>query len=181
VLKLNIQQAIYENKITDFDQIKKFVGKGITAEDASSLFSLLNSTSKSEQKDSDRRLYRLAKLKQTSEGMFIFDEQSAEYKKYKALEARRAQIELDAVNDGKPITKARATEILEKEELNKAKTDEAKAARKQLDDFWSKQKWIGNTTITRSNLGVLKEKAQKEKKTNEYNQIEKLLNQAEGQ
>lgn len=178
VLKLNIQQSIYENKITDFDQIKKYVGKGITAEDASSLYSLLNSTSKNEQKDSDRRLYRLAKLKQTSEGMFILDEQSAEYKKYKALEARRAQIESDAVNDGKPITKSRATEILEQEELSKAKTDEAKSARNQLTTVYEKKSWI-NGPITRQSMPTLKHKAGNDiNKQRDLKRIEELLTQA---
>lgn len=178
VLKLNIQQSIYENKITDFDQIKKYVGKGITAEDASSFYSLLNSTNKNEQKDSDRRLYRLAKLKQTSEGMFILDEQSAEYKKYKALEARRAQIESDAVNDGKPITKSRATEILEQEELSKAKTDEAKSARNQLTTVYEKKPWI-NGPITRQSMPTLKHKAGNDiNKQRDLKRIEELLTQA---
>jgi len=177
----NLRQMIYDNKITDPSQIWALTKKGLSTSNAISALDLFYRTDKQDQKDLDIGISKLAGIAVIPGINITLDQDGQKFQRRQELVAQAKEIEARLIREGKMPTPRAVLAELEDGIAKQRNSEGAKAARKQLNDFWSKQKWIGNTTITRGNLGALKAKAEKEKKMNEYNQIEKLLNQAEGQ
>lgn len=177
----NLRQMIYDNKITDPSQIWALTKQGLSTSNAISALDLFYRTDKQDQKDLDIGISKLAGIAVIPGIQITLDQDGQKFQRRQELMAQAKDIEARLIREGKMPTPRVVLAELEDAIAKRRNSEGAKTARKTLDDFWSKQKWIGNTTITRSNLGALKEKAKKENKMREYDQIEKLLNQAEGQ
>lgn len=176
----NLRQMIYDNKITDPSQIWALTKQGLSTSNAISALDLFYRTDKQDQNELDRGISQRAGIPVVPGSVVVLDPKGAEFKRRQDLSAMAKDIEARLIREGKVPTPRMILSEIDDGIAKQRNSEGAKAARKALDDTWSKRPWI-NGPITRGNLGALKEKAKKENKMNEYNQIEKLLNQAEGQ
>lgn len=176
----NLRQMIYDNKITDPSQIWALTKQGLSTSNAISALDLFYRTDKQDQNELDRGISQRAGIPVVPGSVVVLDPKGAEFKRRQELSAQAKDIEARLIREGKVPTPRMILSEIDDGIAKQRNSEGAKAARKALDETWSKRPWI-NGPITRGNLGALKEKAKKENKMNEYNQIEKLLNQAEGQ
>lgn len=181
MVEFNVLNQIYDGRITRPEQIWANVGRGLNAKQAVAALKLLNREDRQDQGELDRGISKLAGIPVVPGSVVVLDPKGQEFQRRQELVAQAKEIEARFAREGKvpPTPRQILTEL--ETGLEKRRTSEgAKAARKQLDDVWSKQKWI-NGPITRQNLPALKEKAKGDRtKENNVIQIERLLNQAEG-
>lgn len=181
MVEFNVLQGIYDGRITKPEQIWSHVGKGLTPAKAVDALKLLNREDRKDQSELDRGISKLAGIPVVPGSVVVLDPKGQEFQRRQELLAQAKDIEARLIREGKaaPTPRQILTEL--ETGLEKRRTSEAaKSARKQLNEVWSKQKWI-NGPITRQNLPALKEKAKGDRtKENGVIQIERLLNQAEG-
>lgn len=179
-VEFNVRAMIFEGKITKADQIWAYTKKGLSIKQAVSALSLLYREDKQDQSKLERGIAERSDIPTGPGGSSMLDPKGAEFERSQRLKAKAEEIKERNKREGKPPpTPEQILKEIDKDIATQRETEKAKAARKQLDDIWSKQPWI-NGPINRGNLPALKEKAKKENKMREYEQIEKLVNQAEG-
>lgn len=175
----NLRQMIYDNKITDPSQIWALTKQGLSTSNAISALDLFYRTDKQDQKDLDIGISKLAGINVVPGSVVVLDPKGQEFQRRQELVAQSKEIEARYAREGKaaPTPRQILTELetgLEK----RRNTEAAKSARKQLDEVWSKQKWI-NGPISRKNLSQLEHLAKgDQKKERDLAQIKKLLDQA---
>lgn len=181
MVEFNVLQGIHEGRITSPDQIWSYTRQGLGAKQAVSALRLLYREDKQDQNEIDRGISKLAGIPVVPGSVVVLDPKGTEFQRRKELEAQAKEIEARLIREGKVPTPRMVLSELEDGIAKRRNSEGAKAAKKQLDEVWSKQPWI-NGPITRGNLPALKEKAKGDRtKENAVIQIEKLLNQAEGQ
>lgn len=182
----NALDLVFKGVIRSKEDIDRI--PGLSIKQKIDLLKLTRKEDKSGDNELFARVNRLAGVPETSNGGFVIDEKSEQFKKRKRLEARAAQIESDLINQGKPVTKAQVADILEQEVLAQKNSQEAKDARKQLDEYARRpdgsfkpdRDWITGP-INRSTLPALRQKAGNDpKKLRQIKDIERLLNLSEG-
>ena len=110
----------------------------------------------------------------------VIDPKGVQFEQLQKLRAQALQIQSQAVADGKVIQPRQILRQIEDDLEKRRNSESAKAAKKQLEDVWSKRPWI-NGPITRDTLPALKQKAGYDiNKQRDVTRIETLLNQAEG-
>jgi hypothetical protein len=181
-VEFNVINGIYNGSITSSDQIWSKVGPGgINGKQAITALKLLNSEDRRDQQDLDRGLARLAGIPTMPGQVTVIDPKGVEFQRLQTLRADAQSVTAEATREGKVLT---PRQVLEKVEGNLEKTrntEQAKAARNQLDTVYSKREWI-NGPITRDSLPALKRKAGNDvNKNREITRIEQLLKQAEGE
>lgn len=182
----NALDLVFKGVIRSKEDIDRI--PGLSIKQKIDLLKLTRKEDKSGDNELFTRVNRLAGVPETSNGGFVIDEKSEQFKKRKRLEARAAQIESDLINQGKPVTKAQVADILEQEVLAQKNSQEAKDARKQLDDYARRadgsfkpdRDWITGP-INRNTLPALRQKAGNDpKKLRQIQDIERLLKLSEG-
>lgn len=180
-VEFNVRKMIFEGKITTADQIWAYTSKGLSIKQSISALNLLYREDKQDQNKLERGIADRSNIPTTPGSVVNLDPKGAEFERSQRLKEKADEIKERYRREGKPPpTPEQILQEIDKNIASQRDTEKAKAARKQLDEIWSKQPWI-NGPINRSNLPALKEKAKKENKMREFDQIEKLLNQAEGQ
>lgn len=180
-VEFNVLRGIYNNEITSADQIWSYTRQGLSAKQAVSALRLLYREDKQDQNELDRGVSQRAGIPVVPGSVVVIDPKGVEFQRRQELHAQAKEIEAQMLREGKVPTPRAVLSQLDDSIAKRRNSEGAKAARKQLDEVWSKQKWI-NGPINRSNLPALKEKAKGDRtKENAVIQIEKLLNQAEGQ
>lgn len=182
----NALDLVFKGVIRSKEDIDRI--PGLSIKQKIDLLKLTRKEDKSGDNELFTRVNRLAGVPETSNGGFVIDEKSEQFKKRKRLEARAAQIESDLINQGKPVTKSQVADILEQEVLTQKNSQEAKDARKQLDEYARRadgsfkpdRDWITGP-INRSTLPALRQKAGNDpKKLRQIQDIERLLKLSEG-
>ena len=167
----------------DLDSIK-----GLTTKDRIALLKLLFKDNKSEDAALDRAINGLAGLPGTSDGAYVLDPKSAEFKKRQSLILRAAEIKNKAIQEGKPITAAEIIQQLEKEELDKRNRSDAKQAQDKLNNYARNtdgtakkgREWITGP-INKESIKALKHQAGNDPvKLRQVRDMEALLKQAQG-
>lgn len=181
MVEFNVTQGIYEGRITTAEQIWSYTSKGLSAKQATSLLKLLNREDRQDMNVLDRGISKLAGIPVVPGSVVVLDPKGEEFKRRQELVAQSKEIEARHAREGKPPpTPQQILTELEAGLEKRRSSEQAKAARKQLDEVWAKQKWI-NGPITRQSLPALKQKAGNDpKKLRDVAQIEKLLIQSEG-
>ena len=179
--EFNLINGIYNGTISSADQIWSRVGAGgINGKQALGALKLLNTEDRRDSQELDRGLSRLAGIPTMPGQVTVIDPKGAEFQRLQTLRANALEIQTQALRDGKVITPRQVLTQLETDLEKKRNSEEAKNARKQLDDVYSKKEWI-NGQITRETLPALKKKAGNDRnKLNELKRIEDLLNKSEG-
>jgi len=176
--EFNMIAGIYSGSITTPEQI--WNNNALNGKQKVAALKLLTSEDRRDQAELDRGLARLANIQTMPGQVTVIDPKGVQFKQLQDLRAEAMQIQAQATAEGKIL---QPREILRQVEdgLQKRRNSEAaKAARKALDDVWSKKNWI-NGPITRDSVPALRQKAGSDKNKNkEIDEIEKLLNQLEG-
>jgi hypothetical protein len=188
----NTLDLIYDEKIKTKEDLDKI--PGLSTKQRIALLKIINKDDKSNDSKIDRAVNKLAQLPETSNGGFVLDPKSEEFKKRQKLKVRAAEIENDAVQKGQPITTQEIIQQLEKEELDKKNKSDAKQARDALDYFVTDKSgrakpdrdWITGP-INRQTLPALRQKAEatkdpgdRTKRIRQIQEIERLLKASEG-
>ena len=189
-VEFNVLNGIYNGSITSSDQIWSKVGPGgINGKQAVTALKLLNSEDRRDQQELDRGLARLAGIPTMPGQVTVIDPKGVEFQRLQERRADAQSVIAEATREGKVLTMRQVLEKVEGNVEKKRNTEQAKAARKQLDEYSTRpdgsskpgRDWI-NGPITRDTLPALKHKAGKDaRKLREIDNIEKLLNQAEGE
>jgi predicted nucleic acid-binding protein len=179
--EFNLINGIYNGTITSADQIWSMVKPGgVNGKQALGALKLLNTEDRRDSQELDRGLSRLAGIPTMPGQVTVIDPKGAEFQRLQTLRANALEIQTQALRDGKVITPRQVLTQLETDLEKKRNSEEAKNARKQLDDVYSKKEWI-NGQITRETLPALKKKAGNDQnKLRELKRIEDLLNKSEG-
>jgi hypothetical protein len=161
---------------------------GLSIKERTSLLKTLYKDDKSRDAALDRTVNKLAELPETSNGAFVIDPKSEAFKKRQQLILRANEIENDAVQKGKPITTEDIIKQLETEALTKKNTEDARQAKKRLDEYVRSadgkvkpgRDWITGP-ITRQSIDALRRQAGTDPvKLRQVRDMESLLKQAEG-
>jgi hypothetical protein len=160
----------------------------LSIKERTSLLKTLYKDDKSKDAALDRAVNKLAELPETSNGAFVLDQKSESFKKRQQLILRANEIENDSVQKGKPITTEDIIKQLETEALTKKNTEDAKQAKKRLDEYVRSadgkvkpgRDWITGP-ITRQSIDALRRQAGTDPvKLRQVRDMESLLKQAEG-
>lgn len=161
---------------------------GLSIKERTSLLKTLYKDDKSRDAALDRTVNKLAELPETSNGAFVIDPKSEAFKKRQQLILRANEIENDAVQKGKPITTQDIIKQLETEALTKKNTEDARQAKKRLDEYVRSadgkerkgRSWI-TVPITRQSIDALRRQAGTDPiKLKQVKDMESLLDQSEG-
>jgi hypothetical protein len=182
VAEFNTLRGIFEGRITNPDQIWR--APGLTAKQKVTLLKTLTSEDRRDQRDLDTGLARLAGIPTMPGQVTVIDPKGVEFQRLQGLRAQAMQIQAEATREGKVLTPRAILQQVESGIEQTRNTEGARAARKTLDDVWAKKDWINAQPggITKATLPDLKRKAGNDKaKLQQYNQIERLVSQAEGE
>lgn len=178
MVEFNVLQQISDGRITKPEQIWANVGRGMTAKQAVSALKLLNREDKQDQNELDRGISQRSGIPVVPGSVVVLDPKGAEFKRRQELMAQAKEIEAQMLREGKVPTPRAILSQLDDGIAKQRNSEGAKAARRQLDEVWSKQKWI-NGPITRKNLPQLEHLAKGDRtRENGLVQIKKLLDQA---
>ena len=155
MVEFNVLQGIHEGRITSPDQIWSYTRQGLGAKQAVSALRLLYREDKQDQNEIDRGISKLAGIPVVPGSVVVLDPKGTEFQRRKELEAQAKEIEARLIREGKVPTPRMVLSELEDGIAKRRNSEGAKAAKKQLDEVWSKQPWI-NGPITRGNLPALK-------------------------
>ena len=100
----NVTQGIYNNTITQPDQIWQMVGKGLSPKDAVGALKLLQSEDRRDQSELDRGISRLAGIPVIPGSVVVLDPKGEEFKRRSELQAQALDIQAQAARDGKVMT-----------------------------------------------------------------------------
>ncbi|NBT75679.1 MAG: hypothetical protein EBT15_06885 [Betaproteobacteria bacterium] len=176
--EFNVLRGIYEGTITSPDQI--YSNTALNARQKVGLLKTLTTEDRRDLRELDSGLARLAGIPVIPGSPVVIDPKGVEFQRLQGLRADAQQIQAEATRDGKVITPRQTLLELEKRLEQRRNSEQAKAARNSLETVWEKKPWI-NGPITRETLPALKKKAGDDvNKQREIKQIERLLDQAEG-
>lgn len=178
MVEFNVLQGIYEGRITSPNQILAMTKNGLSAKQAVSALKLLNREDRQDQNELDRGISQRAGIPVVPGSVVVLDPKGAEFKRRQELSAQAKDIEARLIREGKVPTPRMILSEIDDGIAKQRNSEGAKAARKQLDEVWSKQKWI-NGPISRKTLPQLEHLAKGDRtKQNAVSQIKKLLDQA---
>ena len=170
----NAIDGIYNGTITTSEQIAKLP---IKAGDKINLLQKLHSSDKSDDRDLDSGLRRLAGVPL---GMQFTDPKGAEFTRKAQLDRDAERVKQDLIMQGKPSNSKAILDVLGKELESKRNAEGAKAARASLKPYEDK----AGGEINRGTIEAFKLKVKQGKVKNvterDIPRIEKLVEQAEG-
>lgn len=187
-VNFNLLSGIYNNTITQPDQIWGLVGKGITGKEAVAALRLLQTEDRRDSSTLDRGISQLAGIPVIPGSVVVLDPKGEEFKRRSELQAEALQIQSAAAAEGKTLTPRQILIQIEDNLLKRRNSEDAKAAQKRIDEFAknadgtykSGRDWITGP-VTRDNLPALRQKAGNDaQKLRDINELEKLLKRAEG-
>lgn len=174
----NVTQGIYNNTITQPDQIWQMVGRGLSAKDAVSSLKLLQSEDRRDQSELDRGISKLAGIPVIPGSVVVLDPKGEEFKRRSELQAQALDIQAQAARDGKVMTPRQVLQQLETNLDQRRNTEEAKAAQRLLQDDTSPFVKKAGGKITRDSLAALERSGKLN--ANEIRRVRQLLDQADG-
>lgn len=178
MVEFNVVSGILNGTITTADQVKSYIGKGLTGNDAVSALKLINSEDRRDQSEIERGINRLAGISQTG-GIVVIDKNAMEFSNRQTLKAQSLDIEARLLREGKQPTPAMVISELEKFVTERRNSETAKQATEAL-KVYEKKDWI-NGPVTMDSLPALERKAGNDRnKQNDVKRIRSLLQQANG-
>lgn len=187
-VNFNLLAGIYNNTITSPDQIWSLVGKGITGKDAVTALKLLQSEDRRDSSELDRGISQLSGIPVIPGSVVVIDPKGEEFKRRNELKVEVLNIQAAAAAEGKTLTPRQILTQLEDNIAKRRNSEDAKSARKSLDEFAKRpdgtykagRDWI-TAPVTRDNLPALRQKAGNDaNKLRQVNEIEKLIKRSEG-
>ena len=179
-LNFNLLSGIYNNTITNPNQIWSLVGKGLTGKDAVAALKLLNAEDRRDSSELSRGISTLAGIPFIPGGVVAIDREGDEFKRRMKLESQSLQIQAEAAAEGKVLTPRQILSKLEDSVAKTRNTEAAKAAQNSLKVFEA-QEWV-NGPINNNTLPALERKAGTDKKKlQDLKRIKQLLRQANGE
>ena len=187
-VNFNLLSGIYNNTITQPDQIWGLVGKGITGKEAVAALRLLQTEDRRDSSTLDRGISQLAGIPVIPGSVVVLDPKGEEFKRRSELKEEALQIQAKAAGEGKTLTSRQILIELEDNLLKRRNSEDAKAAQRRIDEFAKNadgtykngRDWITGP-VTRDNLPALRQKAGNDaQKLRDINELEKLLKRAEG-
>jgi hypothetical protein len=178
MVEFNVVSGILNGTITTADQVKSYIGKGLTGNDAVSALKLINSEDRRDQSEIERGINRLAGINQTG-GIVVIDKNAMEFSNRQTLKAQSLDIEARLLREGKQPTPAMVISELEKFVTERRSSETSKQATEAL-KVYEKKDWI-NGPVTMDSLPALERKAGNDRnKQNDVKRIRSLLQQANG-
>jgi hypothetical protein len=171
----NVTQGIYNNTITQPDQIWSMVGKGLNPKDAVGALKLLNSEDRRDQSELDRGISKLAGIPVIPGSVVVLDPKGQEFQRRSELQAQVLDIQAQAARDGKVFTPRQILQQLEDGIEKRRNSESARQARQSLETVWEKK---ANGKITRDSLPALEKSGKLS--ASELKRVRQLLDQAEG-
>jgi hypothetical protein len=171
----NVTQGIFNNTITQPDQIWSMVGKGLNPKDAVGALKLLNSEDRRDQSELDRGISRLAGIPVIPGSVVVLDPKGDEFKRRSELMAQALDIQAQAARDGKVFTPRQILQQMEDGLEKRRNSEGARQARQSLENVWEKK---AGGKITRDSLPALEKTGKLN--ANELRTVRRLLDQAEG-
>jgi hypothetical protein len=171
----NVTQGIFNNTITQPEQIWQMVNRGLSAKDAVGALKLLNSEDRRDQSELDRGISQLAGIPVIPGSVVVLDPKGEEFKRRSELQAQALDIQAQSAREGKVFTPRQILQQLETNLDKRRNSEAARQARQTLETVWEKK---AGGKITRDSLPGL-EKSDKLNK-NELRTVRRLLDQAEG-
>ena len=187
-VNFNLLAGIYSNTITSPDQIWSLVGKGITGKDAVTALKLLQSEDRRDSSELDRGISQLSGIPVIPGSVVVIDPKGEEFKRRNELKVEVLNIQAAAAAEGKTLTPRQILTQLEDNIAKRRNSEDAKAARRSLDEFAKRpdgtyksgRDWI-TAPVTRNNLPALRQKAGNDaNKLRQVDEIEKLIKRSEG-
>ena len=187
-VNFNLLAGIYNNTITQPAQIWSLVGKGITGKDAVTALKLLQSEDRRDSSELDRGISQLSGIPVIPGSVVVIDPKGEEFKRRNELKVEVLNIQAAAAAEGKTLTPRQILTQLEDNIAKRRNSEDAKSARKSLDEFAKRpdgtyksgRDWI-TAPVTRNNLPALRQKAGNDaNKLRQVNEIEKLIKRSEG-
>lgn len=187
-VNFNLLAGIYNNTITSPEQIWSLVGKGITGKDAVAALKLLQSEDRRDSSELDRGISQLSGIPVIPGSVVVIDPKGEEFKRRNELKVEVLNIQAAAAAEGKTLTPRQILTQLEDNIAKRRNSEDAKAARKSLDEFAKRpdgtyksgRDWI-TAPVTRNNLPALRQKAGSDvNKLRQVDEIEKLIKRSEG-
>jgi len=176
-VNFNLRRMIFDNKITNPDQIWAMTKQGLSSTQAVAALELYYRTDKQDQNELEKGISQRAGIQIIPGALVTIDSKGYEFKKRQEYLAQSKEIEAKYARDQLPPPTAR--QILAEIDSNIEKqrnSEAAKAARKSLETF-EKLPWIGSK-ITRSNVKSLEFKAKTTLEKQQLKRINDLLNEA---
>lgn len=178
MVEFNVISGIINGTITTADQVKGYIGKGLTGNDAVGALKLINSENRRDQSEIERGINRLAGINQTG-GIVVLDKNAMEFTNRQLLQAQSLDIQARLVREGKQPTPGMVIGELEKFVTERRNSETAKQAADAL-KVYEKKDWI-NGPVTMDSLPALERKAGSDRnKQNDVKRIRSLLQQANG-
>lgn len=178
MVEFNVISGIINGTITTADQVKGYIGKGLTGNDAVGALKLINSENRRDQSEIERGINRLAGINQTG-GIVVLDKNAMEFTNRQTLKAQSLDIEARLLREGKQPTPAMVISELEKFVTDRRNSETSKQASEAL-KVYEKKDWI-NGPVTMDSLPALERKAGSDRnKQNDVKRIRSLLQQANG-
>ena len=178
MVEFNVISGILNGTITTADQVKSYIGKGLTGNDAVGALKLINSENRRDQSEIERGINRLAGINQTG-GIVVLDKNAMEFTNRQTLKAQSLDIEARLLREGKQPTPAMVISELEKFVTDRRNSETSKQASEAL-KVYEKKDWI-NGPVTMDSLPALERKAGSDRnKQNDVKRIRSLLQQANG-
>ena len=178
MVEFNVVSGILNGTITTADQVKSYIGRGLTGNDAVGALKLITSENRRDQSEIERGINRLAGINQTG-GLIVLDKNAMEFTNRQSLKAQSLDIESRLLREGKQPTPAMILTELEKFVTDKRSTETAKQATDAL-KVYEKKDWI-NGPVTMDSLAALERKAGTDRaKQNDVKRIRGLLQQQNG-
>jgi hypothetical protein len=175
--EFNALAGIYSGQITTPDQI--YALPGLNGRQRVSLLNKLMSEDRRNDSQLDREISRLAGIPVIPGQMVVLDPKATEWQQRQRLSGMADQYKAKMMAEGKPFTNQDVIDYLNREVEGRRNTEAARVARQRLETY-SQKDWI-NGPITRDSIPTLRRKAgNSQVRQREVDQIEKLLNQAEG-
>lgn len=178
MVEFNVVSGILNGTITTADQVKGYIGRGLTGNDAVAALKLITSENRRDESEIQRGINRLAGINQTG-GIVVLDKNAMEFSNRQLLQAQSLDIQARLVREGKQPTPAMVIGELEKFVADRRNSETARQATDAL-KVYEKKDWI-NGPVTMDSLPALERKAGNDRtRQNDVKRIRSLLQQANG-
>lgn len=178
MVEFNVVSGILNGTITTADQVKGYIGRGLTGNDAVAALKLITSENRRDDSEIQRGINRLAGINQTG-GIVVLDKNAMEFSNRQLLQAQSLDIQARLVREGKQPTPAMVIGELEKFVADRRNSETARQATDAL-KVYEKKDWI-NGPVTMDSLPALERKAGNDRtRQNDVKRIRSLLQQANG-
>lgn len=175
--EFNALTAIYAGQITEPEQI--YALPGLNGRQRISLLGKLMSEDRRNQSQLDREISRLAGIPTLPGQVVVIDPKGTEWQQRQMLSTMADQFISKMGIEGKTFTTQDVIDHLNAEVNKRRNSEAAREAQRRLETY-SQRDWI-NGPITRDSIPTLRRKAGNSTvRQREVDQIERLLNQAEG-